>query len=137
MPDSAGARAAYETARAELAKVLEAQPASADAHLYLAFVLAGLGEKNAAYSAAQKAIALRPSVDAVVGASFEEAFARVKARFGENEAAIADLRRLLATNYLGPEQIALTPALLRLDPAWRSLRYDPRFEQIVQSLAPK
>jgi tetratricopeptide (TPR) repeat protein len=136
--DGAGARAAYETARAELAKVIEEQPASADAHLYLAFALAGLGEKDAAYSAAKRAIALRPSVDAVVGASFDEAFARVKARFGENDAAIADLRRLLGSNYLGPEQIALTPALLRLDPAWMSLRNDPRFETLVQKvIAPK
>jgi tetratricopeptide (TPR) repeat protein len=128
--DPPGARAAYEKARAELMKVIEAQPSSADAHLYLAFALAGLGEKEAAYSAAQKAIALRPSVDAVVGASFDEAFARVKARFGENDAAIAEVRRLLSTNYIGPEQIPLTPALLRLEPAWIPLRNDPRFQQL-------
>jgi TolB-like protein/Tfp pilus assembly protein PilF len=134
--DAAGARAAYETARAELAKVIEAQPASAEAHLYLAFALAGLGEKDAAYSAAQKAIALRPSVDAVVGASFEEAFARVKARFGDNDAAIADLRRLLSTKYLGPEQIVLTPALLRLEPAWIPLRNEPRFQQLLSEKQP-
>ncbi|HKP02862.1 MAG TPA: tetratricopeptide repeat protein [Chthoniobacterales bacterium] len=129
--DATGARAAYETARAELMKVLEAQPASAEAHLYLALALAGLGEKDPAFSAAQKAIALRPSVDAVVGASFDEAFARVKARFGENDAAIADLRRLLSTKYIGPEQIVLTPALLRLDPAWIPLRNDPRFQELL------
>ena len=130
--DVPGARAAYETARAELAKVIEAQPSSADAHLYLAFTLAGLGEKEGAYSAAQKAIALRPSVDAVVGASFDEAFARVKARFGENDAAIADLQRLLSTKYIGPEQIPLTPALLRLEPAWIPLRTDPRFKKLSE-----
>jgi len=96
-----------------------------------------LGEKDAAYSAAQKAIALRPSVDAVVGASFEEALARIKARFGDTDGAIADLRRLLGTNYLGPEQIALTPALLRLDPAWIPLRNDPRFEKLLASPAAK
>ncbi|HMJ05181.1 MAG TPA: hypothetical protein VK474_02895, partial [Chthoniobacterales bacterium] len=135
--DATAARAAYETARAELTKVLEAQPASADAHLYLAFALAGLGEKDAAYAAAQKAIALRPSVDAVVGASFDEAFARIKARFGDNTAAIADLQRLLSTSYLGPEQIVLTPALLQLEPAWIPLRGDPRFQKLLASPVPK
>jgi TolB-like protein/Tfp pilus assembly protein PilF len=136
--DNAGAGAAYEAARAELAKVIEAQPESAETLMYLAFVQAGLADKEAAFAAAQKAIALRPaSLDAVASASFEEALARIRARFGENAAVIADLRRLLATNYLGPEQIALTPALLRLDPAWMSLRNDPRFEEIVASLAPK
>jgi hypothetical protein len=100
--------------------------------LYLAFALAGLGEKDAAYAAAQKAIALRPAVDAVVGASFEEAFARVKARFGDNDAVIADLQRLLSTNYIGPEQIPLTPALLRLEPSWNSLRTDPRFQKLCE-----
>ena len=128
--DATGARAAYEMARAELTKVIEAQPASAEAHMYLALSLAGSGEKNAAYSAVQKAIALRPSVDALVGASFDEAFARVKARFGENDAVLADLQRLLSTNYLGPEQIPLTPALLRLDPVWNPLRADTRFQKL-------
>jgi TolB-like protein/Flp pilus assembly protein TadD len=130
--DRAGARNAYETSRAELAKIIEAQPASAEAHLYLALALAALGEKDAAYSAAQKAIALRPAVDAVVGASFDEAFARVKTRFGENDAVIAELQRLLKTNYLGPEQMPLTPALLRLDPVWNPLRADPRFQKLSE-----
>ena len=62
---------------------------------------------------------------------FEEAFTRVKVRFGENDAALTDLRRLLQTNHLGPEQIALTPALLRLEPAWSPLRNDPRFQELV------
>jgi TolB-like protein/predicted Zn-dependent protease len=130
--DATGARTTYETARTELNEVIEAQPASAEAHLYLAFALAGLGEKGAAYAAALKAINRRPSVDAVVGASFDEAFARVKARFGENDAVIADLERLLSTNYIGPEQIPLTPALLRLEPSWNPLRADPRFQKLCE-----
>ena len=128
--DAAGARAAYETARADLAKLVEAQPDSTNGATVSGVRAGGIGQKDAAYAAAQKAIAGRPSVDAVVGASFDEALVRVKARFGENDAAIADLRRLLATNYLGPEQIALTPALLRLEPAWLPLRDDPRFQEL-------
>jgi len=131
--DNAGAGAAYEAARVELAKVIQAQPESAETLIYLAFVQAGLVNKEAALAAAQKAVALRPaSLDAIASASSEEALARIRARFGETDAAIADLRRLLATNYVGPEQIALTPALLRLDPAWISLRNDPRFQELCE-----
>ena len=75
------------------------------------------------------AIALRPaSVDVFKQGMFEEAFTRVKAHFGENDAALTDLRRLLGANQLGPEQIPLTPTLLRLDPAGSSRRNDPRFQ---------
>ena len=131
--DNAGAGEAYEAARVELAKVIQAQPESAETLIYLAFVQAGLANKEAALAAAQKAVALRPaSLDAIASASSEEALARIRARFGETDAAIADLRRLLATNYVGPEQIALTPALLRLDPAWISLRNDPRFQELCE-----
>jgi len=131
--DNAGAGEAYEAARVELAKVIQAQPESAETLIYLAFVQAGLVNKEAALAAAQKAVALRPaSLDAIASASSEEALARIRARFGETDAAIADLRRLLATNYVGPEQIALTPALLRLDPAWISLRNDPRFQELCE-----
>ena len=131
-----GRAPAYETARTELAK-----SRSATRLRRCPFVSgvpqAGPADKDAAFSAAQKAIALRPaSVDAVVGASFEEALARIKARFGDNDGAIADLQRLLGINYLGPEQIALTPALLRLDPAWTSLRNDPRFEELSRMKQP-
>jgi TolB-like protein/Flp pilus assembly protein TadD len=131
-------RPIYEEAREELLKFSEAQPDLAEARMYLAFVEASLGNKEAAYGAAQKAIALRPaSVDTFKQGMFEEAFTRIKVRFGESDAALADLRRMLGTNHLGPEQIALTPALLRLDPAWASLRNDPRFEKILASPGPK
>jgi TolB-like protein/Tfp pilus assembly protein PilF len=129
--DPAGARPIYEEARDELEKLLQTQPNSPEGEMYLAFTQAALGGREAAFRAAEKAVALRPiSADAVAGAAFEEARTRIKARFGEAEAAIADLERLLKTNYLGPEQIVLTPALLRLDPVWNSVRSDPRFQKL-------
>jgi TolB-like protein/predicted Zn-dependent protease len=129
--DPGGARPIYEQARDELEKLLPTQPDSPEPQMYLAFTQAALGDKEAALRAAEKAIALRPtSVDAVAGAAFEEARTRIKARFGESDSAITDLERLLKTNYLGPEQIALTPALLRLDPAWNPLRNDQRFQKL-------
>jgi tetratricopeptide (TPR) repeat protein len=130
--DATAARANYEQARGELDQLAEAQSRNPEAHMYLAFANAGLGNRDAAIHAAETAIALRPvSADAVAGASFEEALTRVKAQFGETDAVIADLRRFLKTNYIGPEQIPLTPGLLRLDPAWDSLRHDPRFQELA------
>jgi TolB-like protein/Flp pilus assembly protein TadD len=130
--DLAAAGPLYEEARTELEKVLQTEPDSPDVQMYLGFVHAALGEKEAAVRAAQKAIALRPaSVDAVSGAAFEEALTRVRAQFREADAAVADLRRLLKTNYVGPEQIPLTPALLRFDPVWNPLRSDARFQELA------
>lgn len=135
--DPAAAGPIYEEARAELEKVLKTQPDSPDVQMYLGFAQAALGDKEAALRAAQTAIALRPaSTDAVSGAAFEEGLTRIRAQFGEADAAVADLRRLLKTNYVGPEQIALTPALLRLDPVWNPLRSDPRFQELSSGKLP-
>jgi TolB-like protein/Flp pilus assembly protein TadD len=135
--DAAAAGPVYEEARIELEKVLQTEPDSPDVQMHLGFVHAALGDKEAALRAAQKAIALRPaSVDAVSGAAFEEGLTRIRAQFGEADAALADLRRLLKTNYVGPEQAPLTPALLRLDPVWNPLRSDPRFQELCSEKQP-
>ena len=77
--DPAGARSTYEEARQELETQLQNQPDSPEAAMYLGFVQAALGNKEAALSAAQKAIDLRPaSADAVAGAAFEEARVRIQ-----------------------------------------------------------
>ena len=135
--DPAAARPIYEEARAELERSLQTQPDSPDVQMHLGFAFAALGEKEPALRAAQAAIALRPaSVDAVSGAAFEEGLTRIRAQFGETDSAITDLRRLLKANYVGPEQIPLTPALLRLDPAWNPLRSDARFQEISSAKLP-
>jgi serine/threonine-protein kinase len=131
------ARPIFEAARAELEKFLQEQPDSPDVQMYLGFTLMALGDKEGAMLAAQKAIALRPaSTDAISGVAFEEALTRIRAHFGESDAAVSDLRRLLKTNYVGPEQIALTPALLRLDPVWNPLRSDRRFQELASEKQP-
>ena len=69
-----------------------------------------------------------------------EILARVAARMGEPDRAIAALQKLLSMPYEGalpPGNAPLTPALLRLDPMFDSLRNDSRFQKLVAALGPK
>ena len=67
-----------------------------------------------------------------------EILARVAARMGEPDRAIAALQKLLSIPYAGLGALGppLTPALLRLDPMFDPLRNDPRFQKLVASPAP-
>jgi hypothetical protein len=68
-----------------------------------------------------------------------EVLARVAARAGDSDRAIATLEKLLSTPYNGAlaAGMPLTPALLRLDPMFDPLRNDPRFQRLAASPAPK
>ena len=68
-----------------------------------------------------------------------EILARVAARMGEPDRAIAALQKLLSTPYSGSFSfgVPLTPALLRLDPMFDPLRNDPRLQKLLTDFAPK
>jgi len=88
--DSKAARNSYQEARTNLAAQVRNAPGNYWLPITLAQVEAGLGNKAEAMDQARRAIALLPaSTDAYFGPNFEEVQARVQARFGQRDEAIA------------------------------------------------
>jgi serine/threonine-protein kinase len=100
----------------------------------------GLGDKAAALALSERAMAANPiEKDPSTGPWSLEILARVAAKMGEPDRAIAALQKLLSIPYSGSLStiMPLTPALLRLDPMFDPLRKDPRFQKLVASPAPR
>jgi len=130
--DSVSATAAFGKCREILAQRLIIKPEHARTIAVLAQVDAGLGQKDLAIREAQHAIDLMPiSKDIYDGALVLEGLAQVYTWTGEHDRAIELLQKLLTMpGYINYGR-------LKLYPLWDPLRGDPRFEQIVASLAPK
>ena len=138
--DHAAAQESWQHARSELEVLLKEQPDNYTLIADLALINMGLGEKAAALALTERAITANPiEKDALTGFAPNEILARVAARLGEPDRAIAALQKLLSIPYQGilATGVPLTSALLRLDPMFDPLRNDPRFQKIVASLAPK
>jgi tetratricopeptide (TPR) repeat protein len=135
--DVVAARATYEKAaqdiRRELEKVAPGSLAEGDLHAGLGRAYAGLGEAASAIAEGQKAMAMRPaSKDPFEGPEEEESMARIYALLGDADHAIPILKRLLQIPY----GLAITPALLRLDPVWDQIRNDSRFQELAAEKKP-
>jgi eukaryotic-like serine/threonine-protein kinase len=132
--DHAAAQETWRQARSELEPFFKEQ---ADNYLLigdLALANMGLGNKAAALALSEQAITVLPlEKDVVDGPGPIEILARVAARMGEPDRAIAALQKLLSMPYEGAlnPRVPLTPALLRLDPMFDPLRNDPRFQELV------
>ena len=130
--DSARATEAFSNTRKILEQRLAIKPEDARTIAVLAQVDAGLGRKELAIQEAQHAVHLMPlSKDIYDGALVLEGLAQVYTWTNEPDRAIELLQKLTAM----PSYIYY--ARLKLYPMWNPLRSDPRFQQIVNSLAPK
>src|SRR6266851_5011079 len=133
--DETKARAAFEAARAEQEKRVQAQPDYGPALCVLAMIDAALESKDLALEEGRRAIALMPiEKDVNNGSRVLQYFAITAAWAGEKELALQQLE----TGLRAPTaSLALSYGALKLHPFWDPLRGDPRFEKIVASLAPK
>jgi tetratricopeptide (TPR) repeat protein len=135
--DPAAAQETWRQARNELEPFLKEQPDNYGLVGDLALTNMGLGDKATALALSERAMAANPiGKDALTGPVPIEVLARVAARMGEPDRAIAALQKLLSIPSSGGLGVPLTPALLRLDPMFDPLRKDPRFQKLVASPAP-
>jgi tetratricopeptide (TPR) repeat protein len=131
--DIAGARVTAQQMLRPVEMVGKKAPDNPFFALGLSLIHAVLGEKDASIREAERAITLLPSTkDAVDGPTYEENLASIEAMVGEKDRAIPRLQRLLEIPYSN----CVTPALLRLDPKWDSLRGDPRFQKLCEEKNP-
>ena len=128
--DEARARTAFETARAQQEKIVQAQPDYGPALCVLGLIDAALGRKDLALEEGRRAIALTPlEKDINNGSRVLQYFAITAAWAGDKELALQQLEAGLRA----PDaSFMLSYGALKLLPFWDLLRGDPRFEKIVR-----
>jgi TolB-like protein/Flp pilus assembly protein TadD len=138
--DHTAAQETWREARAELEASLKEQSENWSLLNDLALIATGLGDKAAAFTLVERAIALHPiEKDAANSPQSIDILARIAAQLGELDRAIDALQKILSIPCNGglATGMPLTPALLRLDPMFDQLRGDLRFQKLAESSSPK
>jgi predicted Zn-dependent protease len=130
--DETSARGAFMRARAQQEEEIRANPDNVTLLSELGLIDAALGRKEEALSEGRRAMELAARVkDSGTETYAKVCFAISCTWTGERELALGQLEAL--TKAPGDA----TYGDFRLNPMWDPLRGDPRFEKIVNSLAPK
>ena len=132
LKDENKARSAFEAIRPKQEKIVQQQAEFGPAVCILALIDAGLGRKNEALREIRRAVELVPiAKDAANGADMIQYSTITCAWVGEKDLALQNLAKAAQLPCF------LSYGRLKLLPWYDPLRGDPRFEKIVNSLAPK
>jgi tetratricopeptide (TPR) repeat protein len=124
------ARIYADSARIAFGAVLASAPEDAQSQAELGVALAILGRKSEAIAEVQRAVSAVPmAADGYSGPYYQHLLVRVYLLTGEPDKALDALEPLLKVPYY------LSPGWLRIDPAFASLRGNPRFERLIAAPA--
>jgi serine/threonine protein kinase/tetratricopeptide (TPR) repeat protein len=130
--DAVSAKSAFTRARMQQEKVVSLQPQKGPFLTVLGLIDAALGRKEDALREGRRALELTPAEkDSLDAADVLYYFGVICAWVGERALAFEQLQASARM------PAGVTYAEIRLDPHWDPIRDDPRFEKIVDSLAPK
>ena len=135
MRDDVRVGKAFAAARLEQEQVVQKQQEYGPALCVLVLIDAGLGNKEVALQEGRRAMQLLPVAnDSINGERLLVYFTIIAAWVGEKDLALEQLERVARTP---GGSIVASYGALKLLPFWDPLRGEPRFEKIVNSLAPK
>jgi tetratricopeptide (TPR) repeat protein len=126
--DATRAHAYADTALVAVDEQLRDAPDDAQRHVVRALVLATLGRRSDAETAAERGIALAARKrNATMTPYLQHQLARVRLLVGQRARALDVLEPLLRTPYY------VSPAWLRIDPSFAALKGDARFERLTSA----